>query len=637
MRGATLVFTALLLAVDAWGAEPPGSEELAHALDSNVPHAMSARRIPGAVVVVVDAQAILFERAFGVEDLVTREVVHPERTVFRVASVSKLFTATAAMQLAERGVLDLDADVNSALSTVRVPRLSDQAVTLRHLLTHTGGFGARFLGYAARTREDRIPLGEYLASRLPRPFIAPGQIYSYANHGTALAGLVIAEAHGLPFAEAIRESLLAPLGMRDSHFDPSSQLLKRLATGYVLARGELHPAPFEHHHALPAGSLVTTARDMARFLRAHLSGGALDGKRILQPETVAAMQRRQFSHHPRMPGVGFGFHEHEVQGWRCVGHDGDTGGFNARAFLVPELGIGIFVAYTGSDQTKRFAEEVTRLVLKPVARPNSVERLPVSALSADLHQLEGIYRWTRYDRDTVGKALMSYPHFQFRVEVEDSGAIRVAPTPLPLPIFPPRHFDPVGANLFQADDGSFATFREADGQITHLLFNPTGVLPMAFERIAPWQSASVQLALIGLFVVAWPAVALVLAVALWRGFFGPETRSAALLAVVAALANVGFLALPSTTGLAFFGEDLGLPAFLASPGTPPFFFGPSLPALALLALPLAALCLEAVVAVRVVRGWRGGLGERGTLIAVVLFGAGFALFLNGWNLLGYRL
>ncbi|MBW2236314.1 MAG: hypothetical protein JRG85_13070, partial [Deltaproteobacteria bacterium] len=150
-----------------------------------------------------------------------------------------------------------------------------------------------------------------------------------------------------------------------------------------------------------------------------------------------------------------------------------------------------------------------------------------------------------------------------------------------------------------------------------------------------------QLALIGLFAWAWPVLALGLAVALWRRrLFDAELRSAAFLALAAALANSAFLAFPATTGLAFFGEDLGLPAFLASPSTPAFFFGPSPLMLATLALQLAALGLEALVAFGVVRAWRGrrgALGARAALTTFVLLGAGFAALLNEWNLLGYRL
>ena len=126
MRGAALAVSALLLAVYVWGAELLGPDALAAALDAQMPRAMAARRIPGAVIVVVDADGTLFEGAYGVKDLVSQEPVHPRRTVFRVASVSKLFSATAAMQLVDRGVLDLDGDVNGALSSVRVPRLSDE-------------------------------------------------------------------------------------------------------------------------------------------------------------------------------------------------------------------------------------------------------------------------------------------------------------------------------------------------------------------------------------------------------------------------------------------------------------------------------------------------------------------------------
>ena len=132
-------------------------------------------------------------------DLESRVPVSPENTTFRVASVSKLVTATAVMKLVELGRIDLDQDVNTYLATFQVPDRFSQPITARHLLTHSAGFSARFLDSRSRTRTGQAALGTYLGRRLPARFIAPGKIISYANHNMALAGFLVESVAGLPF------------------------------------------------------------------------------------------------------------------------------------------------------------------------------------------------------------------------------------------------------------------------------------------------------------------------------------------------------------------------------------------------------------------------------------------------------
>jgi CubicO group peptidase (beta-lactamase class C family) len=247
------------------------------------------RRVPGAVFVLVRGDRVALARGLGVADLETRTPVDPGRTLFRVASVSKLFTATAAMQLVEQGRAALDDDVNRHLRGLRVPDAFGEPVRVRHLLTHTGGFDDRYVGMAAAGADAREPLHEHLARRLPRRVPPPGQVTSYSNYGIALLGALIEDATGRPFDVALEENVLRPLGMRRSSFAPDAALRADLATGYAL-RGAGHRAlPYDSLHVAPAGALCTTGLDVARFLRAQLRGGAGDGARVLRPSTLAEM------------------------------------------------------------------------------------------------------------------------------------------------------------------------------------------------------------------------------------------------------------------------------------------------------------------------------------------------------------
>ncbi len=199
-------------------AGPQDPAELAVFLDGLLGGLMAERHIPGAVALVVKDGTVFFAKGYGFADLETRRPVNPEATLFRVASVSKLFTATAVMQLVEQGKLDLHVDVNQYLESFSLKAGFGKPVTLANLLTHTGGFDDAFLGSAQPLEWEPIPLGKYLSIHMPPRVMPPGDLISYSNHGLALAGYLVERASGQPFAEYVKEHILQPLGMQRSGF-----------------------------------------------------------------------------------------------------------------------------------------------------------------------------------------------------------------------------------------------------------------------------------------------------------------------------------------------------------------------------------------------------------------------------------
>ena len=143
-------------------------------LGALIPQEMERRHLVGAVVTVVDRDRVVFARGYGVTDLESRAPVSAENTTFRVASVSKLVTATAVMKLVEQGQIDPDQDVNTYLAMFQVPGEFRQPITVHRLLTHSVGLSARFLGSRSRTRTGQVPLGTYLSRRLPAQFTSDG-------------------------------------------------------------------------------------------------------------------------------------------------------------------------------------------------------------------------------------------------------------------------------------------------------------------------------------------------------------------------------------------------------------------------------------------------------------------------------
>ncbi|MBO0722048.1 MAG: beta-lactamase family protein, partial [Blastocatellia bacterium] len=254
---------------------PPAltTEDVTVFFDALLPLLIRRDEIAGAVVAVVKDGRVLFAKGYGYADVAARRPVSADATLFRVASISKLFTWTAVMQLVEQGKLDLDRDVNLYLD-FQIPATYPQAITLRHLMTHTPGFQMASPDHSRWPGTDLLPLKEYLLKYLPPRIFPPGSTPAYSNYGAALAGYIVQRVSGQPFEEYVAEHIFRPLGMAHSTFvQPLPNALKpMMSQGYGLASesaGQFFLVP-----GSPAGSLYTTATDMARFMLAHLKDGS---------------------------------------------------------------------------------------------------------------------------------------------------------------------------------------------------------------------------------------------------------------------------------------------------------------------------------------------------------------------------
>ena len=313
-------------------------------LDALIPSQLQNRNIAGAVVSVVKDGQVLFEKGYGYADVEVKKPVLPDQTLFRPGSISKLFTATAVMQLVEQGKLDLDRDVNEYLDFA-IPKTYPEPITLRQLLTHTAGFEEVLKNLFMAHETDLKPLRAYLVNQMPARIFPPGKIPSYSNYGFSLAGYIVERVSGEKFERYIDNHILKPLRMTNSTFDQPLplQLAAQMSKGYLNASQK--PRNFEIVQAAPAGALTTTAADMTRFMLMFLQEGTLDGVAILKPETVRQMETRQFELHSMINGLGMNFIEYVTQPARLIGHGGDTIYFHSDMLLVPSAHIGYFISY----------------------------------------------------------------------------------------------------------------------------------------------------------------------------------------------------------------------------------------------------------------------------------------------------
>ncbi len=309
--------------------------------------------IPGAALAVVADGQVLFTASYGWADLDRREPVSVQETVWPVASVSKLFTATAAMRLVEEGKLDLDRDYRDV-----VPALAGCVhgpVTLRGLLTHTAGLEEDNFGMVRPGLGPLVPLEDYLRRCRLRQRRPPGQRIHYCNHGMVVVGRLIEWASGMRYENYVWQAILEPLGMHRSGFAWDDGLLSHLAKGYEAVGDGWRAIPIDTILATPSGGLKASVADMAKFLLVHTGDGSVSGRRILRAETLATMQRPHFRFAPQAAGMALGFWERRQNGLEGLEHGGAIRGYSCLFTVWPAERLGVFVI--ANCQQVAFGEE----------------------------------------------------------------------------------------------------------------------------------------------------------------------------------------------------------------------------------------------------------------------------------------
>jgi len=207
------------------------------------------------------------------------------------------------------------------------------------------------------------------------------------------------------------EKILQPLGMAQSTFEQPlpSGLAEDLAVGYYVTDGAYEPGGFVYDQEPPAGSLSSTAEDMARFMITHLQDGRYEDVQILDEDTARQMHEQQFTHHPELPGMGFAFKERFVNGERLIGHGGDIGTYSSQMILHLEDDLGFIVVYNVLNDALR-NQLVTAMMDRYYAEEPSVTAPETLEMSQEeLSRYAGPYRWVRHSRSTIGKLMALIP------------------------------------------------------------------------------------------------------------------------------------------------------------------------------------------------------------------------------------
>ena len=368
--------------------------ELEAFVDGLVGDAMAREHIAGAAVSVVQNGQVLLKKGYGFASLTPDRAVDPDRTLFRVGSISKTFTWIAVMKEVEAGRMRLNQPVNLYLpERVQVKDQGfDQPVRVQNLMDHSAGFEDRALGQLFERDFDRVrPLDLYLRQERPRRVHSPGAIASYSNYGAALAGEAVTYSSGRPYERLVEDEILNPLGMAHTTFrEPHApkaglpapmpaRLVPEVADGYRWTPVGFQRRDYEFIGQIaPAGAASSTAGDMARYMLMQLGGGQLGGVQIYGPLTAQAFRTPLRRTPVGINGWAHGFMIFDLPGGhRGYGHGGATLSFFSNMVVVPDLNLGVFITTntdTGRPLVSRFPDRLVQhfyAAASPFPRPGS--------------------------------------------------------------------------------------------------------------------------------------------------------------------------------------------------------------------------------------------------------------------------
>jgi CubicO group peptidase (beta-lactamase class C family) len=388
--------------------------------------AIVEHHVPGAAIVVIKDKDIIFYKGYGYANLEKEIPVNAAETVFRWASVSKLFPIAGVLQLAEKGQIDLNADVNQYLHEWQVPNNFSIPVRVRDLLQHTDGFGTRDIATFSLQIDDLQPLGTLLLKELKSPVQKPGIMITYGSYGTALAGFLVEQITGSRFDDAIAATFFAPLDMRHSTFHQELSLgfQQNLAIVYNYRQTSKTyiPVPYLYINTSPTGGLNSTPLDMAHFVIALLNDGFYGNTRVLTPPSTQAMLEQQFEPYAGFPGVTFGFMEHYYNNQRGLIRDGSGVGIRSQIYLLPKHHLGyIYVQNSRGDEV---INELNRAFLDyffPVS-----DKAPIANSVNANHNLDGFYRPVQTNEHSLVK-LEALLISELHVATNHDGSLTIIP------------------------------------------------------------------------------------------------------------------------------------------------------------------------------------------------------------------
>ena len=438
------------------GADVDGAKQLFSAwLDGQIAY----RGLPGVVVGVVADQELVWAAGFGYADVQARRPMTAE-TRFRMASHSKLFTATAIMQLREQGKLRLDDPASQYLPWFQVKRAAadDPPITIADLLTHSSGLqreaGAHWTTYDFPTAEQ---LQALISDR--QAAYAPSVRWKYSNLAYTIAGMIVERVSGEPWGTYLQRHIFQPLGMTSSSVDRNEGTL---AVGYGrrMPDGSRAVMPFIDARGMASATgLTSTVGDMARFVSAQFRTGERGGRQILGTASLREMHRVRMLENDWTRGSGIGFAVSRVRDKVYVGHGGGYPGYTTQTLIQLDSRVGVIVLTNTNDSNPAdIATQLMSTVGEAVAR-STARKVETLAWDPGWARFAGLYRGPGGDAQVV---------------VVNQRLVII--TPNAATIDTPTQLEPIGGGRFRytavsggGPVGEVVQFLEDGGRVTRMI------------------------------------------------------------------------------------------------------------------------------------------------------------------------
>ena len=351
-----------------------GYESVASKLSDAIKYEITSKNLNAISIVLVDDQKIVWSQGFGIESKKTKKQADAH-TVYRVGSVSKLFTDMAIMQRVESGEIDLDAAIQTYLPDFKPNNPYGKPITLRQLMSHRSGLlrEPRLGNYFT---DDEISLKRTVESIIPSTLVyAPESKIKYSNAAIAVVGYTLEHLYGQPYVAYMQKHILDRVGMDNSAFAPNRSIKAKLAQATMWSYdGREFPAPTFELGMIPAGSLYAPMLDLGQFLITLFNNGQGKNGQVISKETLTKMWSPQFGG-TSTSGYGIGFSLSEMNGHQKVGHGGAIYGFSTQISALPELKLGAACA-SSVDLTNAITTHLTDYALKLMLARQDNKPLP---------------------------------------------------------------------------------------------------------------------------------------------------------------------------------------------------------------------------------------------------------------------
>lgn len=469
----SLVVALILLVASPFSAVAAVEEtNVSKYIDRTLTEMVDQKQFKGAVVSVVSDGVVDFCKGYGFADEENKVAASEDSTAFRIGSISKTFVAIAAQQLVQEGKLDMNASVLEYLED-DFPKLTYD-ITMKNLLTHTAGFEDMLTGIAIYDMDKAEPLALSIRKYMPAQVFEPGEVISYSNYGIALAAYVIECITGQDFYLYADANIFKPLGMTNTSFELD---YAGVAVSKAYSRnGDEASEPLINLY--PEGSVVSTAEDMAKYMRWLMD----DSDVVLSVDSKKQLFEQHFTMADEFEGMGYIWNRKERNGFMYYDKKGETVNFYSRIAIYPQQKTGVFLSfntYVKEEELNSIMDGVTELLLGS----KQPQRIYNGEQTADIN---GYYITTRSSFNNMEKVMnFLTPNKMIHITGSITEGFKMKG----------ERLLPLGENYYSTPIGNLK-FIEKDGRA--YLANNTAI---SYVRIHWYESGMIQMLVAAMFAV----------------------------------------------------------------------------------------------------------------------------------------